>query len=188
MTGNTGIHEQIIGDDDAQGAVRALVIVSTELMETIRNAHLALEDCVDGRGGTAALVRAGELLHQARGALQITETYGAALLVEEMELGCKYLANLRAGKGREDGLDALTRAMVQLPIYIERLLGGGRDIALVLLPMLNDLRAARGEPLLSEGTLLLLNLSPSRATKAMARPEAGAEDPVTVARRLRPKF
>ena len=31
---------------------------------------------------------------------------------------------LRAGKGREDGLDALTRAMVQLPIYIERLLAG----------------------------------------------------------------
>ena len=120
-----------------------LAIIADELMETLRNAHLALEDCVDGRGGSAALVRAGELLHQVRGALQMTETYGAALLTEEMELGCKYLAGLRAGKGREDGLDALTRAMVQLPVYIERLLGGGRDIALVLLPMLNDLRAAR---------------------------------------------
>ena len=54
MTGNTGIHEQMIGDDSGQGAVSALAIVSTELMETIRNAHLALEDCVDGRGGTAA--------------------------------------------------------------------------------------------------------------------------------------
>ena len=163
MTGDTGIHEQMIGDDSGQGTVSALAIVSAELMETIRNAHLALEDCVDGRGGTAALVRAGELLHQARGALRITETYGAALLVEEMELCCKFLSNLRSGKGREDGLDALTRSMVQLPIYIERLLGGGRDIALVLLPMLNDLRAARGEPLLSEGTLLLLNLSPTRS-------------------------
>ncbi|MGB5489513.1 MAG: Hpt domain-containing protein, partial [Woeseiaceae bacterium] len=188
MTGNTGIHEQIIGDDPGQGAVRGLVIVSAELMETIRNAHLALEDCVDGRGGTAALMRAGELLHQARGALQMTETYGAALLVEEMELGCKYLGNLRAGKGREDGLDALTRSMVQLPIYIEKLLSGGRDIALVLLPMLNDLRAARGEPLLSEGTLLLLNLSPSRSTKKVADREGSGEDPVVVAQRLRPKF
>ena len=99
----------------------------------------------------------------------MTETYGAALLVEEMELACSYLAALRAGKGREDGLDALTRAMVQLPIYIERLLGGGRDIALVLLPMLNDLRAARGEPLLSEGTLLLLNLSPQRPSTERVR-------------------
>ncbi len=187
MTGDTGIHEQMIGDDRAGGAVSALAIVSTELMETIRNAHLALEDCVDGRGGTTALKRAGELLHQAWGALHITETYGAALLVEEMELGCAYLAKLSSGKGREDGLDALTRSMVQLPIYIERLLGGGRDIALVLLPMLNDLRAARGEPLLSEGTLLLLNLSPSRTENKTERKGSG-EDPVLVARRLRPKF
>ena len=155
------MQEQLDQSGPEDLASNALAVVSAELMESIRNAHLALEDCVDGRGGTAALVRSGQLLHQVGGALKITETYGAALLAEEMEAVCTYLANLRAGKGREDGLDALTRAMVQLPIYIERLLAGGRDIALVLLPMLNDLRAARGQPLLSEGTLLLLNLSPS---------------------------
>ncbi|NNF41050.1 MAG: hypothetical protein HKN64_06700, partial [Woeseiaceae bacterium] len=188
MTGATGIHEQIVSDDSGHGGARALVIVSTELLETIRNAQLALEDCVDGRGGTAALTRAGELLHQAWGALHLTETYGAALLVEEMELACNYLSGLRAGKGREDGLEALTRAMVQLPVYIEGLLGGGRDIALVLLPILNDLRAARGRPLLSEGTLLLLNLSPDRAASKAAEREGSGEDPVLVARRLRPKF
>jgi chemosensory pili system protein ChpA (sensor histidine kinase/response regulator) len=188
MTGDTGIQETLIDDEGGGDTISALAIISVELMETIRNAHLALEDCVDGRGGSAALVRASELLHQARGALQITETYGAALLAEEMELGCKYLAALRAGKGREDGLDALTRAMVQLPVYIERLLGGGRDIALVLLPMLNDLRAARGEPLLSEGTLLLLNLSPSQAKRTSEKRAGSGEDPVAVATRLRPKF
>ncbi|NIA26572.1 MAG: hypothetical protein GWP02_00840, partial [Desulfobulbaceae bacterium] len=188
MTGDTGIQEHLIGDEGSGATISALSIISDELMETIRNAHLALEDCVDGRGGSAALVRAAELLHQARGALQITETYGAALLTEEMELGCKYLAALRAGKGREDGLDALTRSMVQLPIYIERLLGGGRDIALVLLPMLNDLRAARGEPLLSEGTLLLLNLSPGQAKQKTGKRDGSGEDPVAVATRLRPKF
>ena len=188
MTGNTGTQEQVSEEVRGDSTVSGLVIVSNELMETIRSAHLALEDCVDGRGGSAALVRGGELLHQVRGALQMTETYGAALLAEEMELGCKYLAGLRAGKGREDGLDALTRAMVQLPAYIERLLGGGRDIALVLLPMLNDLRAARGEPLLSEGTLLLLNLSPTYSAKAIGKREGSGEDPVAVATRLRPKF
>jgi len=186
MTGDTGI--QAAPREGIESPVRALAIISDELTETIRNAHLALEDCVDGRGGTAALLRAGELLHQVRGALQITETYGAALLAEEMELACRYLASLRAGKGREDGLDALTRSMVQLPIYIERLLGGGRDIALVLLPMLNDLRAARGEPLLSEGTLLLLNLSPQRSEKTVADRQGSGEEPIEVARRLRPKF
>ena len=188
MTGDTGIQEKDSHASRGDSAASGLAIVSTELMETIRGAHLALEDCVDGRGGSAALVRAGDLLHQVRGALQMTETYGAALLAEEMELGCKYLAKLQAGKGREDGLDALTRAMVQLPTYIERLLAGGRDIALVLLPMLNDLRAARGEPLLSEGTLLLLNLSPTHAAKISEEREGSGEEPVAVAARLRPKF
>jgi len=188
MTSQSGIQEQPDFDNTVEAAAHALAVVGQELMETIRNAHLALEDCVDGRGGSAALVRSGQLLHQAGGALKLTETYGAALLAEEMEAVCVYLATLRAGKGREDGLDALTRAMVQLPIYIERLLSGGRDIALVLLPMLNDLRAARGQPLLSEGTLLLLNLSPQSKPRKQADREASGEDPVYVARKLRPKF
>jgi len=187
MSSESGIQEKPDIDQGVEAA-NALAVVSHELMETIRNAHLALEDCVDGRGGSSALVRCGQLLHQVGGALKITETYGAALLAEEMESVCTYLATLRAGKGREDGLDALTRAMVQLPIYIERLLGGGRDIALVLLPLLNDLRAARGQPLLSEGTLLLLNLSPQRKKASAPARETSGEDPVYVARKLRQKF
>ena len=64
MTANTGIHEQMIDNgENGNGTVSALAIISDELMNTIRSAHLALEDCVDGRGGTAALKRAGELLH-----------------------------------------------------------------------------------------------------------------------------
>jgi chemosensory pili system protein ChpA (sensor histidine kinase/response regulator) len=188
MSSDTGIQEHLDQSGPEDLASNALAVVSNELMESIRNAHLALEDCVDGRGGTAALVRCSQLLHQVGGALKITETYGAALLAEEMEAVCAYLAKLRAGKGREDGLEAVTRAMVQLPVYIERLLGGGRDIALVLLPILNDLRAARGEPLLSEGTLLLLNLSPSGKPDRRSEREPSGEDPVRVATKLRPKF
>ena len=186
MSTPSGIQEQ--PDFAGEAAENALAVVSQELMDTIRNAHQALEDCIDGRGGVDALTRCGQLLHQAGGALKLSETYGAALLAEEMEAVCVYLSTLRAGKGRADGLDALTRAMVQLPIYIERLIGGGRDIALVLLPMLNDLRAARGQPLLSESTLLLLNLSPARKDPTGGRHEASGEDPVYVATKLRPKF
>jgi chemosensory pili system protein ChpA (sensor histidine kinase/response regulator) len=188
MSTESGFQEQLSDESTGEFGASALAIVSEELMETIRNAHLALEDCVDGRGGSAALVRSGQLLHQVNGVLKMTETYGAALLAEEMEAVCAYLANLRAGKGREDGLDALTRSMVQLPTYIERLIGGGRDIALVLLPMLNDLRAARGRPLLSEGTLLLLNLSPSTKPADKEARETTGEDPLAVATKLRPKF
>jgi chemosensory pili system protein ChpA (sensor histidine kinase/response regulator) len=188
MSSESGMQERLAETGTLEAAATALAIVSQELMETLRLAHLALEDAIEGRGGSNALARCSEQLHQACGVLRMTETYGAALLAEEMEHVCTYLSKLRAGKGQEDGLDALTRGMVQLPIYIERLLGGGRDIALVLLPMLNDLRAARGKPLLSEGTLLLLNLAPSqRAETRDWRAETG-EDPVPIATKLRPKF
>jgi chemosensory pili system protein ChpA (sensor histidine kinase/response regulator) len=59
---------------------------------------------------------------------------------------------------------------------------------LVLLPILNDLRAARGKPLLSEGTLLLLNLSPNHAAQEAGVREGTGEDPQAVAARVRPKF
>ena len=69
------------------------------------------------------------------------------------------------------------RAMVQLPGYLERVLAGGRDLALVLLPLLNDLRAVRGSALLSEGTLLLLNLKSDRQAQPAA--PAPGEPPLT---------
>lgn len=190
MTSDTGMQEQLTEAETAEAVEStesSLAIISNELLESIRGAHAALEDCVDGPGGVGALERCGELLHQVSGALRLAETYGAALLAEEMEGVCRYLITLRSGK-RDDGLEALTRSMVQLPVYIERLLRGGRDIALVLLPILNDLRAARGQPLLSEGTLLLLNLSPSRQRLTDSAPRESGEDPVYVARKLRPKF
>ena len=93
------------------------------------------------------------------------------------------------GKRQVDGLDALMRAMVQLPTYLERVLSGGRDLALVLLPLLNDLRSVRGSPLLSEGTLLLLNLKSDQPAQPQSHKQG--EHTISVAqwaRRLRPRF
>jgi chemosensory pili system protein ChpA (sensor histidine kinase/response regulator) len=129
-------------------------------------------------------------MRAARGVLRVVEVYGAALLAEEMEHTSRWLADSETDARQfVDGLDALMRSSVQLPTYLERVLGGGRDLALVLLPLLNDLRAVRGASLLSEGTLLSLNLS---SEKAPAAPDPLAtEQKLTVpqwARRLRPKF
>src|SRR5688572_32112360 len=117
------------------------------------------------------------------------EIFGAALLAEEMEHVTQYLLTPASQKNQAETLDALMRAMVQLPSYVERVLAGGRDLALVLLPLLNDLRAVRGSSLLSEGTLLLLNLK-SDQQAAPISPAAG-EPQLSVAqwaRRLRTRF
>ncbi|MEP6940835.1 MAG: Hpt domain-containing protein, partial [Rudaea sp.] len=47
----------------------------------------------------------------------------------------------------------------QLPDYLERLQSGHKDIPIILLPLLNDLRAARGEKLLTESVLFAPDLN-----------------------------
>jgi chemosensory pili system protein ChpA (sensor histidine kinase/response regulator) len=125
--------------------------------------------------------------------LQLLEVYGASLLAEEMELTCAHIAAAGTGPDElsDEGIEALSRAMVQLPAYVERIMDGGRDIPLVLLPLLNDLRAARGKPLLSESTLLLLNLEPSGSEGSRpvpARPAPSGESVEQLASQLRPAF
>jgi chemosensory pili system protein ChpA (sensor histidine kinase/response regulator) len=169
---------------------QALHLVARELAATLNDVRIALEAAAETPADKSHVARAAELMRGARGVLRVVEVYGAALLAEEMELTSRWLAGSETDARQfVEGLDALMRASVQLPTYLERVLGGGRDLALVLLPLLNDLRAVRGAPLLSEGTLLSLNLS---SEKSPATREAGTPEPkLTVmqwARRLRPKF
>ena len=174
---------------------QTLHVVAKELAATLGDARVALEayaERVDQRG---MLEKCADQLHLAHGVLRLVEVYGAALLAEEMEHVTRYLldastdAKRRDDKRQTEGLDALMRSMVQLPTYLERVLSGGRDLALVLLPLLNDLRSVRGSPLLSEGTLLLLNLKSDRQAQPAA--PAPGEPPLSVgqwARRLRARF
>src|SRR5262245_44029363 len=173
-------------------AAHAFELVNKELASTLDSARAELEGYVDGRAAADALLRTAEHLHTARGALKIVEIHGAALLAEEMEQTCRRLAEAKDDGKSEQGIEALTRAMVQLPAYLERLLSGGEDEALALLPLLNDLRQARDKPSLSEGTLVLLNSGPFERNLA---PRTGAAAAGDVGRgsdkhalRLRPAF
>jgi len=169
---------------------QTLEVVGHELAQTLSEARAAIESYVEQPDNVTLLERCKHELHQAQGVLRVLEIYGAALLAEEMELVADYLlATVTERKGQAESLDALLRALVQLPGYLERVLGGGRDIALVLLPLLNDLRAVRGSPLLSEGTLLLLNLKSDKQAQPRAaspgEPQIGVEQ---WCRRLRAQF
>jgi chemosensory pili system protein ChpA (sensor histidine kinase/response regulator) len=165
-------------------------VVGREINATLAEARGALESYVEQPDNAALLEVCARDLHQVQGVLRVLEIYGAALLTEEMEHVAQYLLSTHSErKSQAESLDALMRAMVQLPSYLERVLAGGRDLALVLLPLLNDLRAVRGNALLSEGTLLLLNLKSDKQPQPVA---AGAEEPpLSVeqwARRVRARY
>jgi chemosensory pili system protein ChpA (sensor histidine kinase/response regulator) len=170
-------------------ASQTLDLVGREVNATLADARNALESYVEQPDNVSLLERCREDLHQVQGVLRMLEIYGAALLAEEMEHVAQYLLDTASErKGQAESLDALMRAMVQLPSYLERVLAGGRDLALVLLPLLNDLRAVRGSALLSEGTLLLLNLKSDQQAQPVT---PAGEAPMTVeqwARRLRARY
>ena len=160
-------------------------MVSRELGNTVQDARNSLEEYIENPSRLQSLSHCADCLHVTQGVLRMVEIYGAALLTEEMEQVTRYLLS-HAGqeKTQTDALDALTRAMVQLPTYLDRVQSGGRDIALVLLPLLNDLRAVRGHHLLSEGTLMMLNLHSEQAPLEQRE----QVDISKSARSLRPRF
>src|SRR6266699_6993293 len=174
----------------AEVASQTIDLVGREVSATLAEARGALESYVEQPDNAQLLETCAQQLHQVQGVLRLLEIYGAALLAEEMEHVAQYLLATHAErKSQAESLDALMRAMVQLPSYLERVLAGGRDLALVLLPLLNDLRAVRGNALLSEGTLLLLNLRSDQ----QAQPQAASpgEPALTVeqwARRVRARY
>jgi chemosensory pili system protein ChpA (sensor histidine kinase/response regulator) len=126
-----------------------LTWVKTELDDTLKEARQSLEAHVENPQDEAQLGFLSAHLHQVYGTLHMVELYGASLLAEEMEQVAKAIADKTVTR-HDDACDVLMRAILQLPDYLDRLIAGYRDIPLVLLPLLNDLRAVRGEDLLSE--------------------------------------
>ncbi|MGH8347572.1 MAG: Hpt domain-containing protein, partial [Pseudomonas sp.] len=130
----------------------ALEWVKGEIAETLKQAHHAIETLLDDPQATHALDDCLACIHQVHGSLQMVEFYGAALLAEEMEQLAVALQGNRVSH-RDEALHLLMQALGQLPIYLDRVQGARRDLPLVVLPLINDLRSARGESLLSETSL-----------------------------------
>lgn len=142
----------------------ALEWVKGDIAETLKQARSALDAYVE-TGDALDACLAG--IHQVHGALQMVEFYGAALLAEEIEALALALQAGHVGQ-RDESIRLLQQALGQLPLYLDRVHSARRDLPLVVLPLLNDLRSARGESLLSETSLF----SPQLLTIAALPDEA----------------
>jgi Chemotaxis protein histidine kinase and related kinases len=132
--------------------------VKEGLDETIQLARQALEAYEEAGFQGDAIGTFLERVHQLLGTLRMVQVYGGAMLVEEMEQVGRLLEQ-GALEGSERLAESLMLGLVQLPGYLERLEKGEPDIPLVLLPVLNDLRAARGVAPASEVVLYAPNLN-----------------------------
>ena len=170
------------------GDFTALSWVKQALDATLAQARESLEVYVEQPDDLTPMRACVDHLHQVQGTLRMVELYGAAMVVENMErLAEGLVAN--SVRQRDEGYSVLMRGMVQLPDYLERLQSGHKDIPIVLLPLLNDLRAVRGENLLSESALFAPDLElPLPASAAGSGAPLPAADLRAQALRLRLAF
>ncbi|MES0327460.1 MAG: Hpt domain-containing protein, partial [Gammaproteobacteria bacterium] len=140
----------------AEGTIQynSLSWVKKQLDAVMHDAQTSLSDYIEDSENTSALEQCIEHLRLVYGTLQMVEVYGAAMLAEEMELTAKAQLDGLIDKP-EDVYDVLMRAMLQLPDYLEGLQAGNHDAPITLMPLMNDMRAARKEKLLSESVLFL---------------------------------
>ncbi|HEX7368926.1 MAG TPA: Hpt domain-containing protein [Rhodanobacteraceae bacterium] len=117
--------------------------VKPQIDELLSEARQALEAFAEDPADTGLMQTCIELMHRVLGTLRMVELYGAAELDQEME----HLAQAIAGgkvADHDEALAALMRGLVQLPDYLDLIESGHKDIPIVLLPLLNELRDARG--------------------------------------------
>lgn len=147
----------------------ALEWVKGEIAHTLKQARVAL-DAYAQRPAADVLEQCLDCIHQVHGSLLMVEFYGAALLAEEME---QLVIALQEGRVSQvdEALRLLQQAFSQLPLYLDRVHSARRDWPLVVLPLLNDLRSARGQALLSETSLFSppLQVLPALDEAALAR-------------------
>lgn len=142
-----------------------------EISETLKEARQALESYVENPKDAARIRFCLTHIHQVHGSLQMVEFYGAAMLASEMEQLTQAMISERVANSSE-AQEVLMRAILQFPLYLDQVKATRKDNPLVVLPLLNDLRAVRGESLLTDTKLFVPNLTPAKKV-------SGARLPVT---------
>jgi chemosensory pili system protein ChpA (sensor histidine kinase/response regulator) len=117
--------------------------VKPQIDGLLLEARQALEAFAEDATDTGLMKSCTGLLHQVLGTLRMVELYGAAELAQEMEHLAQAVLDGQTAH-RDEALGTLMRGLVQLPDYLDLIESGHKDIPIVLLPLLNELRDARG--------------------------------------------
>jgi chemosensory pili system protein ChpA (sensor histidine kinase/response regulator) len=157
-----------------------------EIAVTMKQACQALEAYVSDPADSTRLRFCLSYAHQIQGTLRMLEFHGAALFAREMELLAKALVDDDL-KNSAEGVDALSAGLLQLPSYLEHARVARRDIPSVLLPMVNELRAVRGDSLLSESVLFAPRMAAAKPL-LQPQPEISEDDFSKLVQNLRQMF
>lgn len=161
--------------------------VKTEIDESLRQAHVALESFAENPSDDTRLRFCVTHLHQVVGTLQMVELDGAAMLVREAE-GLASAVLDEQIEANDANLELLSRAILLLPDYLGGLQFGRPDTPLKLLPLMNELRAARKLKAVAEEDLFTPDLSVRPPPRTDGKIKLSEADYAELAQKLRPAF
>lgn len=129
--------------------IASLKMVHDELLATIEQSALRLEQFSTDRTNGELLQNCIEGVRQIRGTLSLIQLKGVDLLADEL---LEHINDITLGDDptTDNRLDLLTAAFFMLPRYLEFCLQTSRSMALLLIPQINELRQARRVPPLPE--------------------------------------
>ncbi|MCL5043194.1 MAG: Hpt domain-containing protein [Gammaproteobacteria bacterium] len=162
----------------------ALDWVKGEISATLQQARQALEAYVAQPDDSTRLRFCLTYIHQVHGTLQMVEFYGAALLAEEMEKLAQAMMHGDTSNA-DEALEVLMQSILQMPVYLDKVQTDRRDLPMLLLPLLNDMRSARGEKLLSESAVFSTESPEPEAASADGLPDLASEASQQQLRKLR---
>ncbi|WP_445938903.1 ferrous iron transporter B [Pseudomonas sp.] len=160
----------------------SLNLVRDELFTTMEEAESSLEHFIADRHNGSLLQQAVENLHQVRGTLNLIELAGAELLAQEV---LDQATDIPAGAGeeRDAQLSALSNAVHVLRRYLENVEANRQEMPELLLPAINNLRQAGGQPALPESFFFSVRLDHARPRTAPPSVDGAARE--SEGRRLR---
>ncbi|MEW6166806.1 MAG: Hpt domain-containing protein [Pseudomonadota bacterium] len=131
--------------------------VRGEIEQSLARARALIDHYAESGGEALQLQQAYVELHQVRGTAAMIQCYGLAAVAGEMAAGLHDLTQNRI----EEPVplySALLGGTIQLADYIQALADGTPDCALIMQPAINELRLARGQPVLTESDIFVAQM------------------------------
>lgn len=138
-------------------ASTVLTWVRPDLDKHLDQIRLQFEHIADSKYSGGEVANAASNLTQLKYTFEALVLRGATLVAEEMITLCDALERDNV-RDPEKAIGALMDAIVVVPSYLDRLQAGHHDLPILLLPVINELRAAYNANIVSEATLFAPDL------------------------------
>jgi len=160
----------------------ALEWVKGEIEQTLKQTQQALQAFAQKPQDSTSLHFCLAHVHQIKGSLHMVEVHALVQLAGDMEALILAL-EAQQTSDREEALQVLMQALLQLPIWLEQLCSKpSLDLTLRVLPLRNQLRAACALPPIAETSLM--GFSPAQTREPLPPDELLARDTANLNERL----